>query len=283
LTLANAVTELEFVSLMSSSALGFCRELIEHLSARMGLPVVLCDAPWQVAEQRLYHGEAHLGVVCGLQYVLAADRDEQPGVDVLVAPVMAGARYLGQPVYFSDVVVRSDSPARSLPDLRGAAWAYNEPTSHSGYAITRHILASRGYGRGFFGRVSASGAHLRSLEWLLAGRIDATAIDSTVLEQELHTRPTLASRIRVVETLGPSPIPPLVVSRSLAADVRQALRSTLVAMHLEPDGQRVLDRARINRFVAVVDADYDPIRRMWQIGAGLEPWTDGAAYAGVAR
>ena len=37
LTLANAMAELQFVSLMSSNALGFCRELIAHLSGRMGL------------------------------------------------------------------------------------------------------------------------------------------------------------------------------------------------------------------------------------------------------
>jgi len=186
-------------------------------------------------------------------------------------------------VYFSDVVVRSDSAARSLGDLRGAAWVYNEPTSHSGYAITRSTLASRGYGQGFFGRVSSSGAHLRSLDWLLDGRIDATAIDSTVLEHELRTRPGLASQIRVVETLGPSPIPPVVVSRALAADVRHAMRSTLLRMHVDRVGRQVLSRARIDRFVAVTDADYDPIRRMWRVADDLEPWTDGAAYAGVAR
>jgi ABC-type phosphate/phosphonate transport system substrate-binding protein len=278
------MAELQFVSLMSGNALGYCRELTSYLSARTGFPIVLCGEQWQVAEQRLYRGEAHLGVVCGLQYVLAADRGEQPGVEVLAAPVMAGARYLGRPVYFSDVVVRSGSPVRSLDDLRGATWAYNEPTSHSGYAVTRFVLASRGHGRKFFGRVSGSGAHLRSLDWLLSARVDATAIDSTVLEQELRTRPMLASRIRVIETFGPSPIPPLVVSRGLAADARQALQSTLLEMHVDPAGQPVLSRARIDRFVAVADADYEPIRQMWRIGAEVEAWTDAAAaYAGLAR
>ena len=137
-----------------------------------------------------------------------------------------------------------------------------------------HPGVARRYGRGFFGHVSGSGAHLRSLDWLLGGRIDATAIDSTVLEQELRTRPSLASQIRVIETFGPSPIPPLVVSRSLAADVRQALKSALLQMHVDRIGRRVLSRARINRFVGVADADYDPIRRMWRVAADLEPWTD---------
>ena len=244
---------------------------------------MLCDEPWQVAEQRLYRGEAHLGVVCGLQYVLALDRGEQPGMDLLAAPVMAGARYGGQPVYFSDVVVRADSPARSLADLRGAAWAYNEPTSHSGYAMTRYTLASRGYGR-VSSVASVVPAHTCG-RWTGCSAAESTRPRSTApcSSKSFARAPQLASQIRVIETFGPSPIPPLVVSRSLAADVRQALRSTLLQMHVDHIGRRVLSRARINRFVAVADADYDPIRRMWRVADDLEPWTDGAAYAEVAR
>ena len=34
---------------------------------------------------------------------------------------MAAPRYQGRPVYFSDVIVRRDSPAMVFDDLRGAA------------------------------------------------------------------------------------------------------------------------------------------------------------------
>ncbi len=132
------MAELLFVSLMSENARAFCEELTVLLSARVDAPMRLLDGPWQVAEQRLYRGEAQLGVVCGLQYVLAMDRGEAPGVELLAAPVMAAPRYADQPVYFSDVVVRTDSPAHSLADLRGATWAYNERTSHSGDVHSPH-------------------------------------------------------------------------------------------------------------------------------------------------
>src|SRR5579871_5844511 len=158
---------------MSDNARAFCQALTAYLSASIEAPIRVLGGPWQVAEQRLYCGDAHLGVVCGLQYVFAHDRAEQPGVELLAAPVMAAARYAGRPVYFSDVVVRADSPARSVADLRDAAWAYNERTSHSGYAVTRFALAQCGETGAFFGRVLGSGAHLQSLAWLLDRRIDA--------------------------------------------------------------------------------------------------------------
>ena len=43
-----------------------------------------------------------------------------------------------------------------LADLRGAAFAFNEPTSHSGYALPRYALASRGETNGLRGSKTAS-------------------------------------------------------------------------------------------------------------------------------
>lgn len=73
-----------------------------------------------------FRDEADIGFICGLPYVLLR-RGEEPPVELLAAPLPAGARYGGLPVYFSDVVVRSDSDCRTFADLRGRSWAYNEP------------------------------------------------------------------------------------------------------------------------------------------------------------
>ena len=249
---------------MADNASVFCEGLTAYLARHLGMPVrVLHGVAWPERERKLYRGEAQLGVVCGLQYVYAVDRGEQPGIDLLAAPVMRGERYHGRPIYFSDVVVRHDSPARCLSDLRGATWAYNEPTSHSGYSLPRYVLASRGENVvGFFGRVTMSGSHQRSLELILAGAIDASAIDTTVLEQEFRLHPELRGRLRVVETLGPSPIPPLVISRLVSKPIRHALLRLLFDMPQDPVGMGVLALAEVARFVRVSDADYDQIRYM---------------------
>jgi phosphonate transport system substrate-binding protein len=263
-----------FVSLMSQNALPFCRALASYLAQCVGTSVDLVDdEPWQLAERQLYAGEADLGVVCGLQYVRSFDRGDVPGVELLAAPVMAGARYEARPIYFSDVIVRADSTARSFEDLRGCAWGYNEPTSHSGYALTRYWLATRWPMEApFFGSVVASGAHVRSLEMLLEGEIDATAIDSTVLETELRARPRLHKAVRIVHTLGPSPIPPLVISRTMPAPHRAALRTSILEMHLDPEGAQLLANAAVSHFAPVSDADYDPIRAMSRLADQLPAW-----------
>jgi phosphonate transport system substrate-binding protein len=175
---------------------------------------------------------------------------------------MAGARYGGRPVYFTDVVVRHDSPVGSFADLRGRAWAYNDDGSNSGYVMPRDHLLRLGETRGYFARAVASGSHQRSIEMVLAGDVDASGIDSTVLELECRQRPGLADRLRTVESIGPCPIPPVVVGRRLPEPTRQRLREALLAMHHEPAGRAILADGLIARFVRVRDADYDPIREM---------------------
>ena len=269
--LEQQLVEVLIASLMADNAAHFARGLTEYLAERLAISVgVLEDVPWQERERRLLHGEAHVGVVCGLQYVYAVDRDVQPGVELLCAPVMRAPRYQHRPIYFSEVVVRRDNSARSLLDLRKKSFAYNEPTSHSGYNLARYALALHGETNGFFANVVQSGTHQQSLQLILDGRVDAAAIDTTVLEQEVRLTPELRKHIRIVETLGPSPIPPLVVSRTVPPELRKPLREALLAMHTDPLGVQVLESAHMARLVPVVDADYDPIRRMAAEAAAVQ-------------
>jgi phosphonate transport system substrate-binding protein len=240
------------------------------LAGVLGRPLrYLEDADWQDSYRRIAAGEIAVGWICGRPYVRLAD--EGAPIHLLAAPVMAGERYGGRPVYFSDVVVRRDSPYTTFAELRGATWAYNEPGSQSGYHVTRYHLARLGVkpGESFFGRSQATGAHLNSLAMVLSGAADASAIDSTVLEWELAADPGLAEHIRVIDAIGPSPVPPLVVSTRVPDDVTAEWRRRLLALHQTEAGRQALAVGRLARFAAVTDADYDPIRAMERAAEGI--------------
>ena len=68
--------------------------------------------------------------------------------------------------------------------------------------------------------------------------------------------------LRVIETIGPSPIPPWVISKKLAAGLRQQSARCLLYLHLNPLGRAALARAQMAKFIVAQDRDYDPIRRM---------------------
>ena len=62
-------------------------------------------------------------------------------MELLAVPVPADPRYQGRAIYFSDVIVRTESPFKTFAELRGKVWAYNERRSHSGYNVVRAYLS----------------------------------------------------------------------------------------------------------------------------------------------
>jgi phosphonate transport system substrate-binding protein len=207
------------------------------------------------------NGEVDAGFICGLPYVELTRRSPAP-VELLAAPVIRGDRYAGRPIYFSDVIVRRDSPVRTFAELRGRSWAYNDPDSHSGYNVTRHQLGLMGETGGFFSRVVEAGFHQRAMRMVAAGEVEAAAIDSQVLIIEFRDNPDLAEELRVIGALGPSTIQPVVAARHLPVDLKAELRAALLSMGDDPAVRKELARGFVERFVPVTDGDYDDIRGM---------------------
>lgn len=231
----------------------------QRVGERLGRPAELV-----VAEDyaRCAADVDHVCFVCSVPYLLLSSTGAMR-MEVLAAPLLRGRRYAGRPIYFSDVVVRADSEYRSLDDLRGTRWAFNEPYSHSGFLVVLHEVAIRPDGDGFLGEAVEAGFHDESLRMVLDGRVAWAAIDSQVLGIWLRRQPSLRRRLRVVATLGPSTIQPVVASaRRLTRADRAAVTDALTSLHEQPADRVVLRRAGISRFVAAADEAYADIRTM---------------------
>ncbi len=246
----------------------FVRDLSQWLARRLDLKIeFVADTAWDEREARLDAGEIDLGWICGAPYVEKIARGVP--LKILAAPVMVRPRYQNRPVYFSDVVVRADSKYKTFDDLRGARWAYNEPHSHSGYHAVRYFLSTRNLDQDFFREVIASGAHQNSIQMILDASADASAIDSTVLELLLAQDKSLARRVRVVESIGPSPMPPFVSGAHVSAEIRAQIQNALMEMAQDARGQEILRGAHMARLACVGDADYDTIRAMLRAAEGI--------------
>jgi len=249
---------LRFVTFLAPSIFETYRFIAEYVGERTG-----CRTELVVGRSfsDFASGEVDVGFICGLPYVQLMRLDPQP-VELLAAPVLLGERYCGRPIYFSDVIVRCDSLIRSFADLRGRTWSFNDPDSHSGYGVTRYHMVRTGETDGFFGRVVEAGFHQESIRLVRDGTVDASAIDSQVLAVAVRDDPGLEAELRVIDTLGPSTIQPVVAAAHLPGDLKEAIRAALLAMHNDPLARARLAEGLFDRFVPVDDSTYDDIREM---------------------
>jgi phosphonate transport system substrate-binding protein len=258
MTADRSAAPLRFATFLAPNMLPVYRFLADQIAHRLGRPVQLVVGR---SFDQFEQGEADLGVICGLPYVWLADR-RPPPVEPLAAPVLAGDRYGGRPVYYSDVVVRHDSPISCLEELEGRSWAYNEPASHSGHTVTLYSLVQRGVRPGFLGWVVEAGFHQRAIRLVATGAVDAAAIDSQVLAIERRDHPQLAARLRIIDTFGPSTIQPVVAASRLPEQLKDGVRELLVGLGDDASARPVLDHGFVQGFTAIDDTAYDDIRAM---------------------
>jgi phosphonate transport system substrate-binding protein len=249
---------LRFGTYLAPNVLPVYEAITDEVGRRVGLDTELVV---ETSYESCREDRNEVCFVCSLPYVTFERQGISPAVPV-AAPVLVGERYEGRPIYFSDVVVHRDSPLRSFTDLRGRSWAYNEPLSWSGYGITRYHLVRLGETEGYFGEVVEAGFHEESIRLVAKGEVDASAIDSQVLSVAMRDDPELAGALRVIDSLGPSTIQPVAVSKRVPLDLRQSVIDVLLGMGRDPTSRERLRIGLVEGFVPAEPSSYDDIREM---------------------
>ena len=249
---------------VSESGMPVYGRIATYLSKKLGTEVsFVTGQSYGDVDKMLDAGSVEVAFVCGLPYVLKHDANKN-SVHLVAAPVMKDPRYGGKPKYFSDLVVRKDSKFKKLEDLRGATFVYNEEASNSGYNLPRYKMLKLGLTQGFFGKLVRSGSHEESIRMVATGKADASFVDSLVLDFDRETGNGWASEVKVIDSLGPAGIPPVVVSGKASPELRKRIKDALITMSKDPDGRRILDDALVDRFVEVDDSNYNDIRQQYQ-------------------
>ena len=240
------------------------RVVATHLQRHLGCEVELSFDPSRSGPRPGEHepfstAEADFAFVCATSYVwLTTGRD--PAIELVgVGWLPTDPRVAGRPVYFGDVLAPLTG-VRRLGELAGRRVAYNDDVSLSGYHSLRLALTADAVDVSSVEFVR-SGSHLRSLELLTAGRVDAAAIDSNVWRRRAREAPGLRRRLMPIATLGPHPVQPLVARADLPAELRARVRHALVTAHHDAEVVAAMSAAELRRFVPLHDHDFRSLRR----------------------
>jgi phosphonate transport system substrate-binding protein len=247
---------------VSEAGVHLYKALTDYLGTQTGMPFEFVRGlGYDTINKMLESGAVDVGFVCGLPYVILHDRP-QPAANLLAAPVMKDKRYEGKPKYFSDLIVANDSTFQKLEDLKGARFVFNDEISNSGYNLPRYRMAKAGMTTGFFASVARSGSHEESIRMVAGGKADCSYVDSLVLEYDRARNDNAAGRVRVIDSIGPAGIPPVVLTPKRSPEFAVQIQRALLEMHEIPEGRKLLDELMVDRFVKVDDKNYDDIREM---------------------
>lgn len=175
-------------------------------------------------------------------------------------PILRPKNSVGNPDYFSLIVVRKESPIQDISQLKGKRFAFGNDHSTSGNLIPRLFLFSQGVCLDDLGHYTNLSTHTDVARAVLKGQYDAGAVKDVVAYryQELG--------LRILAKSDPIPAVPIAVRRNAPEKLVQAITKALLAIDPDDPAQRAMladwDPEFRNGFVVTSTDDYQPILKM---------------------
>ena len=231
-------------------------DLLNYISRKLNRRVELVQRQtYAEINDLVKSGNVDMAFVCTSAYVVG---QREFGMELLVAPQVGG-----ETVYYSILIVPTDSPARSMADLRGKVFAFTDPMSLTGRVYPTSLVKSLdGSPDQYFARTFFTYSHDNAIKAVANKVADGASVDSLVYDYVVAREPSIGTRTRVIHRSPAFGIPPVVVNPNLSPQLKETLRELLMEMIYDSDGQAILRNLMIERFVVVSDRIYDSARAL---------------------
>lgn len=168
--------------------------------------------------------------------------------------------------YYSIVIVRTESPIKSIADLKGKPFLFADPNSTSGYAFPAYFMGKEGYDPStFFSGTVFSGGHENSVLAVARGQYEAAATHWTNEEhgmvQTLERKGMVPKGgVRIIWKSPLIPASPFCVRANLPMAVQDAVRDAMLAMKTKaPDVWQTLTDGKVRGFAPAKHEDYKDV------------------------
>jgi phosphonate transport system substrate-binding protein len=246
------------VGAMITPKAGFAyyKQLLDYIEEKLEIKIKFVDKEsYAEINSLLETGELDAAFVCSGPYV---DGHKEFGLEIVAVP-----QAYGETVYYSYIIVPSDSPAETFEDLRGKTFAFTDPKSNTGKLVPTYILARiEETPESFFSEYRFTYAHDKSIKTVALKMVDGAAVDSLIWEYADKTDPQFTSKTRIILKSPPYGIPPFVTRQELSPKTTNKLKQVLLNVHKDDRGKKILKGMMIDRFVEGDDSAYDSVREM---------------------
>jgi len=198
-------------------------------------------------------GLIHFAAIGATSYVQAADKYG-------VKPIVRGVNKQGKAEYRSYLVVRPDSPIKSLTDLYGARFAFGGKSSTQGHLIPRIILQKQQVQLQDLKDYIYTGSHQKCAEAVISGKADVCGMQDTMAEQLARDK-----QVRILYRSAYYPSSGIVASDKVPVAIYNRVKQALLSFRpggRDAPGLYHWDKTEMpNGFVEARDADYKSLRQ----------------------
>jgi phosphonate transport system substrate-binding protein len=165
--------------------------------------------------------------------------------------------------YRSYIIVKSDSPYKTVADLKGKNLALVSASSTSGHLIPRVELGKQINSKlqDHFKSVFFAGSHTASALAVLQGRADAAAVADVTLDWAVDKKEFDGNAFRIIWTSSKLPLDPFAWRKDLLSqELRDKILNAMLALDSTPEGREFLKKTRSDTVERVSDKAYDGVR-----------------------
>ncbi len=237
--------------------------LIRSLSSATGIPVeIVPSSSYESVVDAIVSGGVDVAWLGPASYMLAYQRD--PRIEPFASLTIRHGYFTPAGHHYQALLLARNEVAKDIPALRGKRVALTDPASTSG-SIVPNTEFSEQVGlplSQFFGATTYSGSHAKSLDALVARRVDAAFVSSVIADAYLTGGMIERDTFKVLWRSTPIYYDPFVFSGSLCAPLKARIRA---AMLNDTKGlAEFLKSQKASGIVPVSHAEYAPLLRMMQ-------------------
>jgi ABC-type phosphate/phosphonate transport system substrate-binding protein len=229
------------------------RSLLGAILSDTGIAIEIVDhAPPAPISELWQRPDKAAVFMCGLPYSLA-----MPQPELVAAPVPSPAGYGGRACYWSDIVVRADSPFETIEQTFGHRLALTTPESQSGYAALLHALMPHAASTPLYREIiEPRFTPMGALMAVIERKAEVAPLDSYAFALLSRYAPDLTAQVRVVMRTEATPAPLLVAS----GPVPPAVGAAFLAAREKPSAAAMMDQLLLDRFAQPEHRAYDDLR-----------------------
>jgi phosphonate transport system substrate-binding protein len=245
------------------------KPLEKMLGDRIGIPVkVSVSTDYNTVIEAMASKKVDIGFLPPSSYVVA--HDNRKAADLLLQALRYGVDdATGQPTqdlvdyYKAMIVVRADSPIKSIADLKGKKVGWQGVTSAAGYVYPGALLKKNGIDPQTDVQPTQFQGHDKAIIALLNGQVDAVGVFQDIRAQMLKDYPNALKDTRVLAFTDKIPNDTIAVRPDMDPAWKKKIQDAFIAIGKDPEGQKVISDVYTHKgYVVSDDKKFDIVREV---------------------